>query len=94
MKILSEKIRGVAFAFLVSAALGLSACSTGTGEGDTNVEESDAKDKNPNEHNETTMQPQATTDSVDMDDAYERADTDKGVNDADNDGMADEQKPQ
>ena len=90
MKILTEKIRPVALAICMSAALGFTACSTGTGDGETNVEESDAKDKNPNEQNETSVQPQATSgDTTAMDDAYERTDGDKGVRDADNDGQAD-----
>ena len=90
MKILSEKIRVWALAVLVSAALGITACSTGTSEGETNVEESDAKDRNPNEHNPNNTTPQASTDTVDMDDAYEKTDGDKGVRDSDLNGTADQ----
>lgn len=91
MKILTKKIRAVGFILFMGTALSFSACSTGTGEGETNVEESDFKDKNPDEHNETSVQPQATSpDSTDMDEAYERTEGDKGVRDADNDGTADQ----
>ena len=89
MKMLSEKIRAVALVILLS--FGLGACSTGTDPGATNVEESDAKDKNPTEHNASASQPTATdTGSVQkMDDAYERTDGDKGARDKDNDGQVD-----
>ena len=86
MKILAEKIRTVALVLMLGFSLG--ACSTGTDSGATNVEESDAKDRNPNEHNVTSRQPTAT-DSTKMDDAYERTDGDKNVHDRDNDGKAD-----
>ena len=92
MKILSEKIRVVAFALVLGLSLG--ACSTGTDSGETNVEESDAKDKNPNEHNVSGNQP-TSTDSSNMetlDNAYEKTDGDKGARDRDNDGMVDKPK--
>jgi len=90
MKILSEKIKVWALVILLSTGLGLTACSTGTSEGETNVEEADAKDRNPNEHNPNTAQPQVSTDTVDMDNAYEQTDGDKGVRDRDLDGTADQ----
>ena len=89
MKIISENIRAWALVILVSTGLGMAACSTGTSEGETNVEESDFKDRNPNEHNPNDAQPQASTDTVDMDNAYEKTDGDKGVQDKDLDGTAD-----
>ncbi len=92
MKILTEKIRVVAFAVMLGLSLG--ACSTGTDSGEASVEESDAKDKNPNEHNVSGSQPTSTDSSnlEDMDNAYERTDPDKGAQDRDNDGTVD--KPQ
>ncbi len=92
MKNIPEKLRMATLVVFLSTTMGISACSTGTGEGETNVEESDAKDRNPNEHNESGKQSQTATDTVDMDDAYEKTDPDKGVRDQDNDGMVD--KPQ
>ena len=92
MKIVSEKIRMVAFALVLGLSLG--ACSTGTDSGETNVEESDAKDKNPNEHNVSGKQP-TSTDSSDLetlDNAYEKTDGDSDAHDRDNDGIVD--KPQ
>jgi len=90
MKIISEKIKVWSLVILLSTGLGFSACSTGTSEGETNVEEADAKDRNPNEHNTNNAQPQASTDTVDMDEAYEKTDGDKGVHDRDLDGTADQ----
>jgi len=90
MKTLSERIRFWALVILIGTGVGMTACSTGTSEGETNVEESDFKDRNPNEHNLNNTQPQASTDTVDMDDAYEKTDGDKGVHDRDNNGTADQ----
>jgi len=90
MKILSERIRIWALVILISTGVGMTACSTGTSEGETNVEESDAKDRNPNEHNPNNTQPQPSTDTTDMDNAYEQTDGDKGVHDRDNNGTADQ----
>lgn len=92
MKILTEKIRVVAFALVLG--LGLVACSTGTDSGDVSVEESDAKDKNPNDHNVTSHQP-TSVDSANMeslDNAYEKTDAGNGARDRDNDGMVDKPK--
>lgn len=89
MEILTKKIRVAAFVVLLGLSLG--ACSTGTDSGETNVEESDAKDKNPNDHNVTSGQP-TVSDSTDMENAYEKTDGDKGVHDRDNDGMEDKQQ--
>lgn len=92
MKIITEKIRVVAFALVLG--LGLGACSTGTDSGETNVEESDAKDKNPNDHNVSGSQPTSTDSSnlESMDNAYEKTDGDKGARDSDNDGVVDKPK--
>jgi hypothetical protein len=92
MKILTEKIRLVAMALMLGFTLG--ACSSGTDAGATNVEESDAKDKNPNDHNQTGNQPTSTDSSnlENYDDAYEKTMGDKGAHDRDNDGLVD--KPQ
>ncbi|WP_026463150.1 hypothetical protein [Adhaeribacter aquaticus] len=90
MKILSEKIKTIGLAFLIGVSVSMGACSTGTSEGEVSVEESDAKDKDPTEHNVNgKSSAQISTDTVDMDNAYERTDGDKGVHDRDNDGMAD-----
>ncbi|MGV3588495.1 MAG: hypothetical protein ACO1OF_15930 [Adhaeribacter sp.] len=92
MKIITEKIRVVAFVLVLGLSLG--ACSTGTDSGDTNVEESDAKDKNPNDHNVSGNQPTSTdtTNLESMDNAYERTDGDTGARDRDNDGVVDKPK--
>jgi len=89
MKMLSEKIRLWALVILLSSGMGMTACSTGTSEGETNVEESDFKDRNPNEHNPNDTQPLPSTDTTNMDNAYEQTDGDKGVHDRDNNGTAD-----
>ena len=87
MKMISEKIR--IFALVILFSFGLGACSTGTDSGATNVEESDAKDKNPTEHNASSSQPTATDSGTVENNAYERTDADKGARDRDNDGQVD-----
>ncbi len=89
MKLLSEKIKIAAIICLFNLSLGTAGCSTGTGEGETNVEESDAKDNNPNEHNRTTSIQPVPQDSAEIDDAYEKTDE---AHDRDNDGLADQPK--
>jgi hypothetical protein len=90
MKILSKKIR--VFTLVLLLGFGWGACSTGTDSGATNVEESDAKDKNPNDHNAQSNQQPVSHDSTNLENAYEKTDPDKGVRDRDNDGLADQPK--
>lgn len=90
MKIRPGKLKILGLSLFMSVALGIASCSTGTSDGATNVEESDAKDKNPNDHNDNGQTGQVAKDSAQMDDAYERTDGDKGVHDRDNDGRADQ----
>lgn len=83
------------WAVLLGGALNLAACSTGTKDGDTNVENSDAKNKNPEAANMRQEGTSAAADSIansdnpDSSKIYQKVDPDNGARDADNDGQVD-----
>ncbi len=96
MKKIRESARRFGWVVLLTAVLSTAACSTGTSEGDTNVEESDDKDKNPEEANlredgsTAAADSMRSTDNPDSSKIYQKVDPDNGARDTDNDGMADQ----
>jgi hypothetical protein len=96
MKKIIKNARHLGWVFLLTGALGTAACSTGTSKGDTNVEESDYKDKNPEEANmrqegsTPASDSMRSTDKPDSSKIYQKVDPDNGARDADNDGMVDQ----
>ena len=98
MKKIQHTLKRLGFILILGTALSFSACSTGTKDGDTNVEDSDAKDKNP--ENQNMQQPEpgaaavndsvANSDNPDANKTYQKVDPDNGARDADNDGQVDQ----
>ncbi len=96
MEKIRKNARQLGWVILLTGALSTAACSTGTSEGETNVEESDYKDKNPEEANmrQEGSTPAAdsmrSTDKPDSSKIYDKVDPDNGARDTDNDGMVDQ----
>ncbi len=98
MKKIRHTINRLGFIFILGTALSFSACSTGTSDGETNVEDSDAKDKNPENQNAQQPEPEAAaikdsianSDNPDANKTYQKVDPDNGARDADNDGKVDQ----
>jgi hypothetical protein len=98
MKKIWQTINRIGLVLIFGTALSLSACSTGTKDGETNVEDSDAKDKNPENQNVQQAEPEAAaindsianSDDPDANKTYQKVDPDNGARDADNDGKVDQ----
>jgi hypothetical protein len=98
MKKIRQTINQFGLILLLGTTLSFSACSTGTKDGETNVEDSDAKDKNPENQNAQQAEPGAAavndsianSDDPDANKTYQKVDPDNGARDADNDGQVDQ----
>ncbi|RDC64970.1 hypothetical protein [Adhaeribacter pallidiroseus] len=92
MKKIRQTLKQFGLVLILGTALSFSACSTGTKDGDTNVEDSGAKDKDPENMNNTETEVSGRPDSLDMDKnkTYQKVDPDSGARDADNDGKVDQ----
>jgi hypothetical protein len=91
MKKINKPIRVLALAMLLLGGVGVSGCSTGTKDGEVSVEKSDAKDKDPTEHNENAeAQGQPSIDTSTMENMEKPYEETNNARDRDADRMADQ----